>query len=306
MRKPIIAVSIGDLAGVGLEIALKEHNKISKTLTPIYGISSLDLSNGAKLLGLKIPKDFEIYGDYESQKITPKTPTKLSGLNSFLSFKQALDLADKSLVNACVTLPICKDAWQMAGLSFKGHTHYLSHKYEQDAIMVLGVQDFFVALFTDHIALEDVFTKITKPQLTSFLVRLFDITRVQKIAVLALNPHAGENGLLGSQETIISQAINEANKKLKTQIFYGPLPSDSAFTPQNRKNFSLFVAMYHDQGLIPVKTLFFDEAINISLGLPIIRTSVDHGTAFDIAYEKKASTKSYINAHLQAAKLMKK
>jgi 4-hydroxythreonine-4-phosphate dehydrogenase len=119
---------------------------------------------------------------------------------------------------------------------------------------------------------------------------------VDSIGVLGLNPHAGDNGVLGDEERFIEQAIQNVNTHFKKEIFVGPLVPDVAFTTHQREQFTHYIAMYHDQGLGPLKALYFDESINVSLGLPIIRTSVDHGTAFDIAYMHKAATASYVNA----------
>ena len=138
----------------------------------------------------------------------------------------------------------------------------------------------------------------------NFLISLYNSIQPKEIAVLGLNPHAGDGGVLGDEERIIQEAIDEANRTLNKEIFIGPLVPDTAFTPAMRERFNYFVAMYHDQGLIPVKTLYFDESINVTLNLPIIRTSVDHGTAYDIAYKNKnPSTQSYINAVKEAVRL---
>ena len=163
----------------------------------------------------------------------------------------------------------------------------------------------FVGLFTEHIALKKVAKKITEEDLTIFLIDFYKNVKNENIGVLGLNPHAGDNGVLGNEERIIIKAIKKANKALKKDIFKGPLVPDIAFSPHARKNFNYFVAMYHDQGLAPLKALYFDKSINVSLNLPIIRTSVDHGTAFDIAYKNKdLNTKSYVNAIKEALNLI--
>ena len=137
---------------------------------------------------------------------------------------------------------------------------------------------------------------IDTKKITNFLLRLHKNINRSPIGVLGLNPHAGDHGVIGDEERFIGEAILQANTIIGSPIFEGPLVPDIAFTPKSREYFKTIVAMYHDQGLAPLKALYFDEGINISLGLPIIRTSVDHGTAFDIAYQNKASTQSYINA----------
>lgn len=162
--------------------------------------------------------------------------------------------------------------------------------------MMLGCEKMFVALFTEHIPLKDVASSIQYKKLKQFFLDLHESISNEKIAVLGLNPHAGDNGVLGDEELRITKAIKSANKKIGFEQFVGPVVPDIAFTPHFRDNYNYFVAMYHDQGLAPLKALYFDESINISLNLPIVRTSVDHGTAFDIAYKGEAKTLSYINA----------
>jgi 4-hydroxythreonine-4-phosphate dehydrogenase len=166
--------------------------------------------------------------------------------------------------------------------------------------MLMGCSDMFVALFTDHIAIKDVATNITLCKLNKFLLDLYQKigNKHDKIAVLGLNPHSGDGGAIGCEDAVITQAINKTNKQLSKDIFVGPVVPDVAFTYQNRQKYKLFVAMYHDQGLAPLKALFFENVINISLGDKISRTSVGHGTAFDIAYTNSTqlSNTSYINA----------
>ncbi|MBO7369574.1 MAG: 4-hydroxythreonine-4-phosphate dehydrogenase PdxA, partial [Campylobacter sp.] len=153
------------------------------------------------------------------------------------------------------------------------------------------------ALFTDHIALSKVSKKIKSKPLSEFLQNLHKSSGFSRVGVLGFNPHASDNGVIGgSEEKQIKKAINLANLALKKEVFFGPLVPDVAFNHISLKNCNRLVAMNHDTGLAPLKALFFDESINVSLNLPIVRTSVDHGTAYDIAYKGVAETKSYINA----------
>ena len=176
--------------------------------------------------------------------------------------------------------------------------------FKKDAIMMLGCSKLYVALFTEHIPLQDVPSMLTLKRLTSFLEDFHHAIGDHKVAVLGLNPHAGDNGVLGNEEEIITDAIISLNEALGKEIFIGPVVPDIAFTPHFREQYTYFVAMYHDQGLGPLKALYFDESVNISLNLPIVRTSVDHGTAFDIAYKSRANTLSYINAVHAAVELI--
>jgi 4-hydroxythreonine-4-phosphate dehydrogenase len=296
-----IAISIGDINGVGLQLALQNHNKIKKYCDPIYCIDKKTLKKGTKLLDMKVPKDFNIFGTYKKTDIKPGKITKQSGKFSYDSFLTAINLAKTKKVDGICTLPINKKAWEKAGISYVGHTDMLRDIFKQDAIMMLGCKKMFVALFTEHIPLKDVPKKLNKKKLVKFLLDFIDSIGVQKkpIAILGLNPHAGDDGVLGDEEQIIKKAIKEAIKK--TGQKFDLLVPDVAFTPHIRKRYKYFVAMYHDQGLAPLKALYFDSSINVSLNLPVFRTSVDHGTAFDIAYKynNKLSNKSYNNAILE-------
>ena len=296
MPKHTIAISIGDINGVGIEIALKAHKEISKLCNPIYCINNSMLNQASRLLHVELPDDINtlhVEGDFE---IEIGEVTKESGKYSYDSFMSAIKLCEDKKADAVVTMPIHKEAWMMAGLDYKGHTDLLRKHFDKEAIMMLGCEEMFVALFTEHIPLKDVPSFITKERVKSFLHSLHVEIKNQKVAVLGLNPHAGDNGVLGNEERAIEEAIEEVNKELGEELFFGAIVPDVAFTPHSRKNFHYFVAMYHDQGLAPLKALYFDESVNISLNLPIIRTSVDHGTAFDIAYQGKVKTLSYINA----------
>jgi len=302
--RPTIAISVGDLNGVGIEIALKAHKEISELCSPIYCINSNLLSQAAKLLNTNIPNDFNIHsvdGDFE---INAGTVNADSGKYSYDSFMSAIALCETKQADAVVTMPIHKEAWMLAGLEYKGHTDLLRQHFNKDAIMMLGCEKMFVALFTEHIPLKDVASSIEYKKLKQFFLDLHNSIPNEKIAVLGLNPHAGDNGVLGNEELIITKAIKSANKRIGFEKFIGPIVPDIAFTPHFRASFNYFVAMYHDQGLAPLKALYFDESVNISLNLPIIRTSVDHGTAFDIAYKGEAKTLSYINAIKSAINLI--
>ena len=294
-----IAISLGDPNGVGLEIALRSHNSISKLCKPIYCIDKKTLHKAAKKLGLPVPKDFKIFGKYNKTSIDAGKVKKDAGEFSYQSFLTAINLAKQKTVDAICTLPIHKEAWAKAEIDYVGHTDMLRDIFKEDAIMMLGCQEMFVALYTEHIPLKKVPKQIKTKKLTNFLIDLQNSLKLDEpVAVLGLNPHAGDNGVLGDEETKIKKAIKQANSILDKEIFQGTFVPDIAFTSKMREQYRYFVAMYHDQGLAPLKALYFDESINVSLNLPILRTSVDHGTAFDIAYKKGVtpSNISYINA----------
>lgn len=303
-----IAISVGDINGVGIQLCLENHKTISKICKPIYCINKKLLKQASTLLDIKIPKDFNIFGKYDKFKIKPKKINKHSGRFSYDSFMTAINLAQKQKVDAICTLPINKKAWAKSAIKYVGHTDMLRDIFQKDAIMMLGCDKMFVALYTEHIPLKNVAKQIKVKKLLRFLLDFAKSIKFEdneKVVVLGLNPHAGDNGILGDEEIKINKAIKKANKILKKNIFQGSIVPDIAFTPNFRKNYIYFIAMYHDQGLAPLKALYFDESINVSLNLPIIRTSVDHGTAFDIAYNKKnnLSNKSYINAIKKATQV---
>ncbi|MGD9655167.1 MAG: 4-hydroxythreonine-4-phosphate dehydrogenase [Sulfuricurvum sp.] len=295
-----VAVSIGDLNGVGFEIALRAHREISAQCRPIYCISPVMAEQAAALLGEHLPEDFVTYDVSGEFTIQAGTVSAQSGRYSYDSFLKALSLALSKQVDAIVTLPIHKEAWMLADVPYVGHTDALRDLLKSEAIMMLGCEKLYVALYTEHIPLSQVPHHITADGIFDFLIRFYASFPRSPVAVLGLNPHAGDHGVLGDEERFIEAAIARANRHIGKNIFEGPIVPDIAFTSRSRERYKTIVAMYHDQGLSPLKALYFDEGVNISLGLPIIRTSVDHGTAFDIAYGHKASLLSYRNA-IQAA-----
>lgn len=291
-----VAISIGDLNGVGFEIALKAHDTIKHLCHPLYCINYTMAHQAAALLHTQIPNDFHMFKVSGEFTIDSAVVSAQSGRYSYDSFVAAVDLAKTKAVDAIVTLPIHKEAWMMAGIHYVGHTDALRDIFKSDAIMMLGCEKLYVALYTEHIPLRHVAESISVEKLTDFLLRFHKSIGRTPVGVLGLNPHAGDHGVLGDEERFIEEAITNANRIIGKKIFEGPLVPDVAFTPRSREYYQTIIAMYHDQGLAPLKALYFDEGINVSLGLPIIRTSVDHGTAFDIAYQNRASILSYINA----------
>ncbi len=291
-----IAISIGDPNGIGPEIAIKAHETIKEWCSPVYCVDEAILERAAKLLGTTVPNDMQLSAVGLDCTISPGTVTQEAGNYSYRSFAHAIELAKSAKADAITTLPIHKKAWEKAGVRYKGHTDMLRDIFKRDAIMMLGCSEMFVALYTEHIPLKEVASTVKLQRLKNFLLDFYDALLPQQVAVLGLNPHAGDGGVLGDEEEVIQAAIQEANKKIGREIFKGPLVPDVAFTPHVRSSYTHYVAMYHDQGLAPLKALYFDKSINVSLNLPVLRTSVDHGTAFDIAYQNKALTTSYLEA----------
>jgi 4-hydroxythreonine-4-phosphate dehydrogenase len=300
LPKRRIAVSIGDPNGVGLEIALRAHPLIPEEVTPLYIAPRYLVEEGSRILGVPIPDDFIVVEPEEILKIPalprhsiePGRVTPTGGKISYYTFLGAVELAKRGEVEGVVTLPINKEGWKLAGIEFKGHTDLLRHLFNREAVMVLGVPSLYVALFTEHIPLREVFNFLSRERLERFLVKIAHLIPLSPIGVLGLNPHAGDGGVLGREEIeIIGPAIERANQKLGEERFKGPLVPDTAFISPP----PVLVALYHDQGLAPLKALHFREVINITLNLPIRRVSVGHGTAYDIAYKGVARLESYLN-----------
>lgn len=295
-----IAVSCGDINGIGLEILLKAHPLIASKVNLIYCVHFELLEQASKLLQIPLPSDLT-----PSQCYAPSSPpppilagqiTQESGRYSFESFILGCKLCENHQAQMLCTLPIHKQAWNLAGIPYLGHTQALSDRYKTEAIMMLGCEKMFVALFSDHIPLSKVSSLIQSKRIYDFLMRLYHLFPQEKYCILGVNPHCGDGGIIGEEDQEIQKAISQANQALQKCVFYGPYPSDCAFIPSKREEFRVWVGMYHDVGLAPLKALYFDESINVSLGLPILRSSVDHGVAFDIAYQGKAQIESYLNA----------
>lgn len=333
-QKPKIAISVGDTNGVGLEIILKSHSYVSSVCEPIYcahkSLFEKALSH-LQSVALKHShhhshnlSDFNVDSNFiqtmrenlknmcfvppanvRSPKIAPSSINKASGGYSFASFSCGLDLVDSGKASAIVTLPIHKAAWKKAHIHHTGHTQVLRDRYKKDAIMMLGCEEMFVALFSEHIPLKNVSSTISTDKYVRFLIALYRSFKFDEALVLGFNPHCGDDGAIGGKEDKkIESARKKVNKFLKRHIFSGIVPPDSAFTPLNREKFKLFIAPYHDIGLSTLKALYFEKSINVSLNLPIIRTSVDHGVAYDIAYKGIANTQSYKNAVAFAIKML--
>ncbi|MBI5644105.1 MAG: 4-hydroxythreonine-4-phosphate dehydrogenase PdxA [Deltaproteobacteria bacterium] len=307
MRKPIIAITMGDPVGVGPEIILKALSdkrvtRISNTV--VFGDEGI-LDHLSGKLGLKpIPEEYVInLSELDPKALKPGRPSKETGEAMISYIEEAVRMALNGSADAIVTAPISKEAAKMAGFKFPGHTEFIAHLTKtKDFCMMLGGRDLKVILVTIHEAIRDVPKLVTGKAILKTL-KITDATfkhyfglKRPRIAVAGLNPHAGEGGMFGDEEKkIIIPAIKRARALGINAI--GPLPPDTVFyRAVKKKEFDCVVCMYHDQGLGPLKLLHFDDGINATLGLPIIRTSVDHGTAYDIAWKGEASPGSLISA----------
>lgn len=316
-RKPVIAVTMGDPAGIGPEIILKalEDRGVRRVCAPVVIGDFKLLAFLAKRLGLKSPEAGAIknLGALDLERLSPGVPSRDAGLAMIGYIEEAVRLAIKGEVDAIVTAPITKEAAKMAGFRFPGHTEFIAHLTgAKEFAMMLGGRDLKVVLVTIHEPLAALPRLITKEAVfrtiritdASFR-RWFGVER-PRIAVCGLNPHAGEAGLFGDEEKRrISPAIRKAASLGINAV--GPLPADTVFyRTARKKEFDCVIAMYHDQGLGPLKLLHFDDGVNVTLGLPVIRTSVDHGTAYDIAWKGLASPKSLITAIQTAVEMTRR
>ena len=315
-NKIVVGISQGDLNGIGLEIILKTLSDpaLSEICVPVLFSSQKTVSYFRKMLGLEDfnfnpLRDFNqlhtkkpnVFNCYEEEvTIEMGKPTLASGKYAKLSLESATQALFDKKIDVLVTAPINKHNIQEAGFKYPGHTEYLGDKLDGKPLMLLCSQDLRIAVVTGHIALknvpqqittENVLTKIT--QLHTSLIKDFGI-RKPKIAVLGLNPHAGENGSMGDEEnTSIIPAITKAKESM---MVYGPYSADGFFGNHTQSQFDGVLAMYHDQGLIPFKTLAFNNGVNFTAGLDFIRTSPDHGTAYEIAGKQIADESSFREA----------
>jgi len=304
---PLIGITMGDPAGIGPEIIVKaladkeiyafcqplvlgDPEVLSSTLPMAAQEMSLNtLTTPSEARAVPGEIDLVAVSNLKSDTIRPGKPTVEGGKAMVKYIFRAVEMIQKGKLGAMVTCPISKVLMHQAGYPYDGHTQLISHLTNTDEyIMMLAGKRLRVALVTIHRPLKEVPAILN----TDMVYKTITITaralhkdfglENPRLAVAALNPHAGESGLFGSEEeAIITPAINKAKKEGYNLV--GPLPADTLFYKAASGQFDAVVAMYHDQGLIPLKLLHFSDAVNVTLGLPIVRTSVDHGTAYDIA-----------------------
>ncbi len=313
MNLPRIAITMGDPAGVGPELCLHAlaNAELRAICEPVVIGDVVVLRRVAKVCGLPFSETSVI----DLQAITldefqPGQPNAATGGASFRYIDSAIKAALAGEVAGVATCPISKEAQHLAGhTQYPGHTEIFAEKMNAPrACMMLTAPEITCSLVTVHVGLHEVPSLLSATRILEVIELTADAMRKIRgrephLAVCGLNPHAGENGLFGQreEERFIMPAIVAA--KEKGIIVEGPLPPDTAFLTARRKRTDAYVCMYHDQGLIPLKTLAFDDAVNITLGLPVVRTSVDHGTALDIAWQGKANPNSLFEAVKLAAKL---
>ncbi len=321
-EKIIVGISQGDINGIGLEVIIKSmlDPTIFEICTPVVFGSNKTASFHRKALGIEDfsfnqikdvseanPKRANIINVYEEDvNIELGKQTADGGKYALKSLEAAAYALAQGKVNVLVTAPINKENIQSPDFKFPGHTEYLEDKFGDGNSLMLLVSDILrVAVATGHIPVTQVAQALTTEKIIKKIQALnkslkndFNIQK-PKIAVLGLNPHAGDNGVIGDEEkNIIIPAINKAKEEGMT--VWGPYPADGFFGNETYKQFDAVLAMYHDQGLIPFKTIAFNSGVNFTAGLPVVRTSPDHGTAYDIAGKNKASEESFRTAMFTA------
>lgn len=316
-HKPVIGISTGDLNGIGIELIIKtfSDHRLLEMCTPIIFSSNKVINFYKKSVpesnfNYQSIKDFtrinhkqvNILNCWEEEvAITPGQLTETGGIYAVKSLVAAAEALKEKKIQGLVTAPIHKKNTQSSQFNFTGHTPYLKSLFGvQEVVMLMVADNFRVALLTEHVPLSEAARYVTRENILSklsvlnqSLIRDFGIDK-PKIAVLGLNPHAGDEGLIGKEEEeIIRPAIKEAKHNM---LVMGPYSADAFFARRHYEKFDAVLAMYHDQGLIPFKSLASGEGVNYTAGLPAIRTSPDHGTAFDIAGKNKADASSFLTA----------
>jgi len=319
MRKIKVGITIGDFNGIGMEVIIKTlaNTKITEMCTPIIYGSSKVLSYHKNIVGIN---DFQFQTQSSAERvydgkvnvvncwedtvnITLGRESEESGRFAFASIQAATADLKRGLIDAVVTAPINKKAMQMANFPFPGHTEYFTQELgSKESLMLMVNDNLRIGLVTNHLPLRDVAEHVTKEKIVQKL-RIFHKTLTvdfgierPTIALLGLNPHAGDNGAIGEEEDkFIRPVIIEAKKK-GTMLVMGPYSADGFFGSGAYRKFDGILAMYHDQGLIPFKALSFGNGVNFTAGLKGVRTSPDHGTAYEIAGQNEADPSSFRQA----------
>ncbi len=325
-EKLIVGISIGDLNGIGSEIVLKtfEDSRMLEFCTPVIFASVKLMSYFIKEYGL----DMNVYGIDNLDAVVPKKinvynvwkepvdvqfgkEEKIMGEYAIKSLEAAVAALKDKQVDVLVTAPINKSNVQSKSFKFPGHTDYLAKELGGESLMLMISDDLRIGLLTDHVAVKDISSSITSSLIEKkietihkTLIEDFGISK-PKIAVLGINPHLGDNGVIGTEDDEVVAPTLE-NIRNNGKLVYGPYAADSFFGSGNYKNFDAVIASYHDQGLVPFKTLSFGNGVNFTAGLNRIRTSPDHGTAFDLAGKNEANYESFKQAVFAAIEIYRK
>ena len=309
MKKPIIGITLGEPAGIGPEVVAKALKKPA-----IRGLADFVVIGDGAVYQRYSSRASSCCNFLDLKKISKKDfhlgrPNSQSAAASIAYLNAAVDLLKQKKIQALVTAPVCKEAITALGRPFPGHTEFLAQAFRiKNFEMMFVSKTLRTVIVTRHLAIKDVPKALNKNKIlrtllltNAALTKHFGIKR-PRLAVTGLNPHAGEGGTIGKEElTTVIPAIKEAREKGLNVI--GPAAADTLFTPLTGQDYDCVVAMYHDQGLIPIKTLDFRNVVNLTIGLPFVRTSPAHGTAFNIAGQNKADPSSMIAAIRLAATL---
>ena len=328
MSKPRIGITIGDINGIGLEVILKtiaDKRLLSMCNILIYGsvkavayhknivqnLGEIQFNpiKSADQMQEDIVNVVNVWQD--NVKIALGTVTEEGGRYAYMALEAATEDLKNGFLDALVTAPIHKKAMQLANFPFTGHTEYLTSKFEvEESLMLMVSDDLRIGVATNHIPVQDVAHSLTRDALVKKIQIMHDTLKVDFgiekpiIAVLGLNPHASDDGTIGNEEAkVILPAIEQAKKNGCLAV--GPYPADGFFGSGAYKKFDAVLAMYHDQGLIPFKLLSFEAGVNYTAGLPFVRTSPDHGTAYNIVGQNAASPDSLFKAIFVAIDVVK-
>ncbi|WP_144669202.1 4-hydroxythreonine-4-phosphate dehydrogenase PdxA [Dokdonia sp. Hel_I_53] len=325
-QKVRVGISIGDLNGIGTEVVMKTFSDplMLDFCVPVIFASAKTLNYVKKQLGMQLDfygidafakaaeNKINVYNLWkESVTINWGEATETSGDYALKSFTAATEALKNGDIDVLVTAPINKSNIQKEDFVFPGHTDYLAQELEGDAMMLMVTDTLKVGLLTDHVAVKDVAEKITPVLIESKIQTLYQTLQQDfgidrpKIALLGINPHVGDNGVIGDDD---DKVLIPTLEKIRStgRLVYGPYAADSFFGSGNYKNFDAILAAYHDQGLIPFKTLSFGKGVNYTAGLDKIRTSPDHGTAYEIAGKGEADPRSFRQAVFTAINIYKK
>jgi len=321
-----VGMSIGDLSGIGCEVVLKtfEDPRMMDFCTPIIFASNKTISKQKNDLGININyngiKEVSraITGKVNVINVWNEIPnihygkaTEESGTYALKSLRAAVNALKKNEIDLLVTAPINKNNIQTRDFNFPGHTDYLASELEGESLMFMVTESLRIGLLTDHLAVKDVPAAIT-PELIRNKIRIMEKAlkmdfgiRKPKIALLGINPHSGDNGVIGKEDDeVLKPAIRQLSDE--GHLVYGPYAADSFFGSEGYKSFDAILAAYHDQGLIPFKTLSFGKGVNFTAGLSKVRTSPDHGTAYEIAGKGEADPGSFKEAVFMAINIFRK
>lgn len=325
-EKIVVGISIGDLNGIGSEVVLKtfQDSRMLEFCTPVIFASvklmsffkkayEMDINlHGIDSLDDILHKKINVVNVWsELVDISFGTEDTTIGAYAVKSLEAAVSALKSEMIDVLVTAPINKSNVQSESFNFPGHTDYLAKELEGDSLMLMISDELKIGLLTDHVAVKDVSSTITR-ELIEKKIKIIHKTLIEdfgivkpKIAVLGINPHTGDKGVIGNEDdTILRPALD--NIRNNGKVVMGPYAADSFFGSGNYKYFDVIIASYHDQGLIPFKTLAFGNGVNYTAGLKRIRTSPDHGTAYDVAGKNIANPDSFKEAVFQAISIYKK